>query len=93
MEQFLSSSPGQLLFMIIWTGLASLAAWYGISRLRKARRTRQFGRLFFVLKESERPFAFKFEMAFLSVWAGLACLFVLSGLWAMGYTLLEVIGK
>ena len=79
-EEFFLSPLGQFLFAFAWTAVAALAAWWGLSVVVPGYRKGQFRYLFRTFSRTERPFAFRYHLYCMTVWTGLACLFVPIGL-------------
>lgn len=71
--------------------MALAFASYGFWRLRRGRRERRFGHLFFEITERKNPFRFKYELYFLFLFTGMSFLFVLIGLVVTTGLLFEVL--
>lgn len=91
-DDFLVSPMAFFLFSILWTCVASIAAWYGLRRLRVAKQTRElrFWLGTFVLRESEKPHEFRYQLGFLTVWTVTACVFVPMGFLSIVDTLFRM---
>jgi hypothetical protein len=91
--EFLESAVGQLLSAAVWTAIAASFAFWGVRRLQRGFRTREFEKFFgmYIVREAERPIAFKVEQIAIGIWTGLACILVVIGLIVLGQIFVRII--